>query len=114
MATQNDTARFSDLEARLAAINCQLLEDDSDDANRYYILDMRIGIVGQSALSAGEAGSSESQSYAAYQVRVSARKFAHRSMLVIAGPRSVSRPWATSAAITPSTRYATRAIDRRG
>jgi hypothetical protein len=43
MATQNDTARFSALKARLAAINCELLEDDSDDANRYYVFDKVIG-----------------------------------------------------------------------
>jgi hypothetical protein len=39
MATSNDTARFSDLKARLAALGAEMLEDDSDDESRYYVLD---------------------------------------------------------------------------
>lgn len=50
MATANNT-RFPDLKTRLAALDCELLEDDSEIAERYYILDRRVGklvSVGQS------------------------------------------------------------------
>ena len=44
MAT-NKSTRYADLKARLAVLNCELLEDQSSDDHddHYYILDRRIG-----------------------------------------------------------------------
>jgi len=43
MATSNDITRYADLKARLAKLNCELLEDSSDDAARYYVRDLTRG-----------------------------------------------------------------------
>ncbi len=44
MAT-NDSTRYTDLKARVAALNCELLQDQTDDDvdDHYYVLDKAIG-----------------------------------------------------------------------
>jgi len=45
MATVEDTnaARQADLKARLVALNCELHEDETEGADRFYVLDKNIG-----------------------------------------------------------------------
>lgn len=51
MATQHSDTRLADLKARMAALGCELLEDETEGADKYYVLDKRLGklvSVGQS------------------------------------------------------------------
>jgi len=45
MATSQDNTRFFDLRARLAAINCELLEEEGTHAERYVIFDKAKGLI---------------------------------------------------------------------
>jgi hypothetical protein len=44
MATANDS-KFSDLRARLAALNCELLEEEGSHAERYVIFSKTKGLI---------------------------------------------------------------------